>query len=344
MDTLRWILLAFGIILVAGIYWFGRRSQSKQESTLAKRLDLRKEPDLLPDNDTLSDQNSASSVLEQASNELDKQDEQPLAEAAVEADAMQGLLGQGASITEAEASDSAAPFAQADYKQAGFDDFAAPQTTGVDKPPRDIPLDDNADDKASATPTEIGLMNFEALIQEGLSSQQKPIDSTPPASSIPESSIKAEPSIKPASTPAASSTSMLVDEEMVVLNVFARDANGLSGKTLYDELTNNGLQLGEMEVFHYKQNGKKCFSVLNAFKPGTFPLDPTGFVTKGVTFLLILPDVDDCLQSFENMLLIAHNISVSMDARLLDAQRSSLSKQTISYLQEEIKAYQLRQR
>ena len=85
-------------------------------------------------------------------------------------------------------------------------------------------------------------------------------------------------------------------EEVLVINVVAREGDGFKGPALLQNILESGLRFGEMDIFHRHEsmagNGEVLFSMANALKPGTF--DGTCvFVTGGGTGLgkAIVPSV-----------------------------------------------------
>jgi FtsZ-interacting cell division protein ZipA len=152
-------------------------------------------------------------------------------------------------------------------------------------------------------------------------------DSTPPA---------------PARTQAKDSHhSMLLEDEFVVLHLTVPSVTSLSGSRLYSALHELGFDLEEDEIFHYRESDCPLI-VVNMFKPGTFPPDPDDFTSKGVSFILRLSRTEHPLDSFDEMVVLAYELKSLLNLQLFDMQRSSLTKQTIAYLEEEIGEYQRR--
>ena len=72
---------------------------------------------------------------------------------------------------------------------------------------------------------------------------------------------------------AKSSKEQLPVEEVLVINVIARDAEGFKGPALLQNILESGLRFGEMDIFHRHEsmagNGEVLFSMANGVKPGT---------------------------------------------------------------------------
>lgn len=274
MNTLRWILLILGIILIAGIYLLGRRKE--------RRTRIRREPAL---EDELSSPVNA-------------------LEAAPGFPASRDALGNVESLSAV----SSAP---------------------------DLPA--NPPESAAGEVLEdADWLDFESLIKESVSSipsPQKPSQKTPPTPA----SASSAPPVKNVT----SANSMLLEGDLVVLHAFARESDRIDGRDLYALMQEHGYVRGRHEVF-YKRNSNEACLVANAFKPGTFPEEPEAFETRGVSLVLQLSKTDRPMDRFGEVLSLAHAFQERLDCRLYDSQRSSLTRQMITYLQDEIQQYQFR--
>lgn len=260
MTTLRWILLIFGIILIAGIYFLGRRRE--------QRLRIRREPAL--------EDNLPPPVVPSRNDPL--QSEETLTTAA---SALNPVESTSSEVLE-----------DADW------------------------------------------LDFESLIKESVSSVS--------VSPKPSKKISPKPS-SPTPRPkgAKSGSSILLDDDLVVLHAFAREPERIDGTELYALMEEYGYARGRHDIF-YKRNSNGACMVANAFKPGTFPETPEEFKTRGVSLILQLSKTDRPMDSFEDILALAHAFQERLVCRLYDSQRSSLTRQTITYLHDEIQQYQFR--
>jgi cell division protein ZipA len=145
----------------------------------------------------------------------------------------------------------------------------------------------------------------------------------------------------PAPARAQSRAAMLLEDEFVVLHLTVPSITSLSGSRLYSALHELGFDLEEDEIFHYRESDCPLI-VVNMFKPGTFPADPDDFTSKGISFILRLSRTEHPLDSFDEMVVLAYELKSLLNLQLFDMQRSSLTKQTIAYLEEEIGEYQRR--
>ncbi|MHB0764617.1 cell division protein ZipA [Stutzerimonas sp. NM35] len=136
-------------------------------------------------------------------------------------------------------------------------------------------------------------------------------------------------------------------EEVLVINVIARDSSGFRGPALLQNILESGLRFGEMDIFHRHEsmagNGEVLFSMANAVKPGTFDLDDIDhFTTPAVSFFLGLPGPRHPKQAFDVMVAAARKLSAELNGELKDDQRSVLTAQTIEHYRQRIVEYERR--
>ena len=72
-------------------------------------------------------------------------------------------------------------------------------------------------------------------------------------------------------------------------------------------------------------------------EPGSFDLGRmTEFTTPGLVLFMRLPTPQDPLATFSDMLFTGERLAVSLGAELRDETHSTLTKQTIAHIREEI--------
>ena len=130
-------------------------------------------------------------------------------------------------------------------------------------------------------------------------------------------------------------------EEVLVINVIARDDDGFKGPALLQNILESGLRFGEMDIFHRHEsmagNGEVLFSMANGVKPGTFDLDDFElFYTPAVSFFLGLPGPRHPKQAFDVMIAAARKLAHELNGELKDDQRSVLTAQTIEHYRQRI--------
>lgn len=137
-------------------------------------------------------------------------------------------------------------------------------------------------------------------------------------------------------------------EEVLVINVIAREGDGFKGPALLQNILESGLRFGEMDIFHRHEsmagNGEVLFSMANALKPGTFDLDDIdGFSTRAVSFFLGLPGPRHPKQAFDVMVAAARKLAHELNGELKDDQRSVMTAQTIEHYRQRIVEFERRQ-
>lgn len=137
-------------------------------------------------------------------------------------------------------------------------------------------------------------------------------------------------------------------EEVLVINVIARDPSGFRGPALLQNILESGLRFGEMDIFHRHEsmagNGEILFSMANGVKPGTFDLDDIEhFSTRAVSFFLGMPGPRHPKQAFDLMIAAARKLSHELGGELKDDQRSVLTAQTIEHYRQRIAEFERRQ-
>jgi cell division protein ZipA len=91
------------------------------------------------------------------------------------------------------------------------------------------------------------------------------------------------------------------------------------------------------------QREHTLFSLANMVKPGTFdPEQMHAFTTPGVSLFLRLPGPCNPVESFEAMLTCADRLAERLGGRVLDASRSTLTPQGRQHTREEVRQWALR--
>jgi cell division protein ZipA len=136
-------------------------------------------------------------------------------------------------------------------------------------------------------------------------------------------------------------------EEVLVINVVARDPAGFKGPALLQSILESGLRFGDMDIFHRHEsmagNGEVLFSMANALKPGTFDLDDIdNLSTRAVSFFLGLPGPRHPKQAFDLMVAAARKLAHELGGELKDEQRSVMTAQTIEHYRQRIVEFERR--
>lgn len=133
--------------------------------------------------------------------------------------------------------------------------------------------------------------------------------------------------------------------KIVTLHVVAPEGELMNGAHLLEQFEQRGYHFGDMNIFHSMHEGKTVFSIAKLVMPGTFDInDIDSFQTPGVSLILQLPGPVPADVAFEVLLSEAHELATAMDGTVLDADRSTLSKQTVQHMREGIYEYMHRQK
>ena len=130
--------------------------------------------------------------------------------------------------------------------------------------------------------------------------------------------------------------------EVIVIWVFARPGRLLDGETLLKTFVTHELKCDADRVF--KKTDPRCggswYTVANGVEPGTFDISrPAALETPGVVMLLHLGAVRDPGAAFEDMLDVAQDLAITLDAELKDEGMSDMSAQTIEHCRQRIRDY-----
>lgn len=133
--------------------------------------------------------------------------------------------------------------------------------------------------------------------------------------------------------------------KIVTLHVVAPEGQLMNGAHLLEQFEQRGYHFGDMNIFHSMHDGKTVFSIAKLVMPGTFDInDMDSFQTPGISMILQLPGPVPADVAFEVLLSESHEIAESLGATVLDADRSTLSKQTVQHMREGIYEYMHRQK
>lgn len=125
------------------------------------------------------------------------------------------------------------------------------------------------------------------------------------------------------------------------LNVIANSEIGFSGRAIEQAAMRQGLQYGELNIFHLKntdtEGGRNLFSMANLFKPGDFDLSKLDQLhTRGLTLFLNVPCVHRPVEVFDKMLETAKALCRQLDGELLDHERRYVGDQGLAAIRKHI--------
>ncbi|HSH47370.1 MAG TPA: cell division protein ZipA [Halomonas sp.] len=138
--------------------------------------------------------------------------------------------------------------------------------------------------------------------------------------------------------------------EVIIISVMSREEAGFSGPTLLKLMLACGLRYAsDMGVFHRLEtespDSSLQFSMVNAVKPGTFPVrEMEDFSTPGVTLLMPLPGAEDTAAAFEAMVETAMVIVRHLGGELKDENQSVMTAQTVEFARQRVQEFERRNR
>ncbi len=121
------------------------------------------------------------------------------------------------------------------------------------------------------------------------------------------------------------------ENQVIVLYVRCSPGKMISGKQLKESLINQGLEYGDMKIFHRMADDKNgvstpLFGVANMVEPGTFNLEQMDQAdTPGITVFLQLPAVTGNLSAFNNMFKTSVELAESIDGELVTQNKNPVT-------------------
>ena len=115
--------------------------------------------------------------------------------------------------------------------------------------------------------------------------------------------------------------------DIIVLYILAKPEQALAGAQINSAAQAMGLSFGEMNIFHYKVEGRNVFSLANMLEPGSFDANTIhDLTTTGLTVFMQIRG-DDPLDDLTEMLQRSYQLAGLLDARLCNHRREPLTEQ-----------------
>jgi cell division protein ZipA len=115
--------------------------------------------------------------------------------------------------------------------------------------------------------------------------------------------------------------------DIVVLYILAKPNKQLVGSQVNSSAQAMGLSFGEMNIFHYRKDGRNVFSLANMLEPGSFDASTIhDLKTTGLTVFMQIQG-DDPLDDLTEMLQRSYQLAGLLDARLCNHRREPLTEQ-----------------
>lgn len=137
-------------------------------------------------------------------------------------------------------------------------------------------------------------------------------------------------------------------EEIIVVNVRAKNELGFNGAELLQILLSCDMRFGKHKIFHRHEHkngtGAIQFSMANAVEPGVFDLNNIEeFHTAAVAFFLSLPGPEDPIKAFDYMVETAKCVANYMNGELRDADKCLMTAQTLEHHRQRVQEFERRQ-
>lgn len=353
MDTLRWILLAVGVLVIAGLFAYYkwqeggvRRPQRRTpRSGRGPRRDrdveaaLKDMDDFVLGDDDGVDTSASAPSLDNASEGVGPVRVRKIADA--DTDWSQGARASGADAS-APAADAAATESVAATRPQ-VDDTASDALDGAPDPEPEPDVETDARSESIGQPVDPGEPAAEESASTGdeRSWRLGPMRIPRPGRGGEEPSDQGGGSGERAQREAVSAA---VGEKIVVLHVHAGEGYCFTAPAVQEAINVLGLQFGQHRICHHlvttELGEEPMFSVASMVKPGTLdPSDATTLETPGLALFMQLPGPCDGLSAFDQMLEAARRLADRLEGEILDGHRSHLTNQTVEHLREELREY-----
>lgn len=189
-----------------------------------------------------------------------------------------------------------------------------------------------------------------APASEGSAAPSEPEEHIPPlvTSEVEEDTARREPAARMSRQPPAGANRPDA-QEVIVINVLARQDKAFSGPALKKLFEACGLEHGDMDIYHRHEEADTTtpvqFSVANAVEPGTFrPQDMAGMTTPGISFFMSMPGPSNPMQAFDFMLETAQCVVRNLGGELKDERRSVMTPQTIEHCRQRVREFERKRR
>lgn len=130
-------------------------------------------------------------------------------------------------------------------------------------------------------------------------------------------------------------------ERVIALRLVPKTGDEIFTESAVLALRALGLQHGRYGIFHHlSDRGETRYSVASLTEPGSFDLTKLANSTiAGLSVFMVLPGPGDPVERFDAMIAAARDLTLTLDAELLDERGSSWSIQRERYIREEIIEY-----
>lgn len=308
MSELRWILVVFGVLLLAGIYVWGRRGNKQAAGSEDALMRGRPEPRL------------TSREAEPASYDrsFEPQDEVDIAPEEDE-EFIDATVAHAPSITAT--------------RQVARD--AGSFATSASLKGGDSPPDPPSGYARDASPVRRGRVEPTFHEDDAALTEELPVREPPAAS--PGASVEA-PTLAMSDTPQP----RRIERRKIIALRLAAASDRFAGQQLRDTLEAEALQYGRYDVFHrLHDDGASIFSVASMVEPGTFDLEQMGMVRyPGVTLFAQLPGPVAGVQALQELVACGKRLQAVLGGTLQDERGVPLTVHRVERLRQEIQDFE----
>lgn len=136
-------------------------------------------------------------------------------------------------------------------------------------------------------------------------------------------------------------------ERIVALYLRCRGAGLIDGREIAEAAEKAGLDFGPGGIYHRLQERDEqrvaIFSLANITNPGSFDAEhPERTQTQGLCLFLTLPNQLSALDAWDAMLAAGRRLADLLDVELLDETQSSLSRQRVAHIREQMRDFDRR--
>ncbi len=136
-------------------------------------------------------------------------------------------------------------------------------------------------------------------------------------------------------------------EKIVALYLRCRGTGLIDGREIAEAAEKAGLKFGPGGIYHrLKERGEQraaIFSLANITNPGSFGGEhPELIQTQGLCLFLTLPNQLSALDAWDAMLAAGRRLADLLDVELLDETQSSLSRQRVAHIREQMREFDRR--
>jgi cell division protein ZipA len=304
MNELRWILIGFGIVLLAGIYLWGRRGGAAVAEDVVLRN--RPEPALQPHGfaDTHREpEDVPPPVYQRARLEEPPSDEEPAV---------------NYEVTAVRPAPTSAPPPPSFARE-------APRSFSKEPPPP-------AAEPARANP----LPDFRrGRLEPTLDNEDQTQEMHTQPMSVGGSSA---PTLSSSESPGAPRRS----ERRKILSLrLSLAPNRVEGAKLQEVLNSELLNHGRYDIFHREHDGQTVFSIASMVEPGTFDLEKMGeTLYTGVTLFAQLPGPVPGMHALNEMVACARRLHTSLGGVLQDDRGVPLTVHRIERMRQEVREFE----